>query len=170
MMVDDSVQAFVVQLKPRKISARCQPDKFEALLSALHSQTNDCVSWPFGGSGYGYSTVWFDGTTRRVHRLICEAAHGPQPTPKHVAAHSCGNNGCINPRHLRWATQSENMLDREAHGTVPRGYKISEADAAEIRALKGQMSQWQIAKRFGITDSYVSAIHRGVARLRDQQN
>src|SRR5579859_4466599 len=40
-----------------------------------------------------------------VARVVCEAYHGPPPTPQHEAGHTCpdGENArCINPRHLAW--------------------------------------------------------------------
>jgi hypothetical protein len=59
-----------------------------------------------------------------AHRAMCRLIHGNPPTPKHQAAHSCGNGrrGCVHPGHLRWATDAENRAERRA------------ADAARRRA------------------------------------
>jgi hypothetical protein len=70
---------------------------------------------------------------------MCRVAHG-EPTDGADAAHSCGNRGCVNPRHLRWASRSENQMDRVVHGTSNRGErcasaKLGEAEAREIKAL-----------------------------------
>lgn len=80
----------------------------------------DCLIWPYGRSVSGYGLAVVDGKGRYVHRLACAHINGPPPTPKHQAAHSCGNGhlGCCNPRHLRWATTKENSKDRELHGTL----------------------------------------------------
>lgn len=52
-------------------------------------------------------------TAQWLERHMCKLKNGDPPTPDHEAAHSCGNgkHGCINPNHLRWATDAENMAD-----------------------------------------------------------
>lgn len=65
----------------------------------------------------GYGLIRIDGVMCRVHRLVCIRRHGPPPTDDLEAAHSCGNAGCVNPRHIRWATRFENAADKKLHGT-----------------------------------------------------
>lgn len=126
---------------------------------------DDCLIWPFGQTAY--SAVALDGVPVGAHRLMCRLAHGEPPKDKAVAAHSCGkaHEGCVNPRHLRWATFHDNAADAIAHGTWAHGEgvagaKLTEADVREIRRLEGTMSQWDIARRFGVTQSAVSCIYR----------
>lgn len=99
---------------------------------------------------------------------MCMVAHGEPPTGSHEAAHSCGNGreGCVNPRHLRWATPVENQSDKVAHGTTYRGErhwsaKLTEVEVKEIRALLGTMSQAAIARLYGVDPSAVSEIKSG---------
>lgn len=54
-----------------------------------------------------------------VNALVCGAFHGPKPTPEHEAAHWDGNKLNNTPDNLRWATSSENCLDKRRHGTIP---------------------------------------------------
>ncbi len=84
---------------------------------------DDCLPWPFGGRDNGYGTMIYDGDHCSAHRKMCELRHGPAPTPRHEAAHSCGkgHEGCVNPNHLSWKTPSENNLDKLLHGTHNRG-------------------------------------------------
>jgi len=56
--------------------------------------------------------------TRRVHRLVCEAFNGPCPSLKHHVAHGDGNPRNNMHSNLRWATASENYLDKIQHGTA----------------------------------------------------
>lgn len=54
-----------------------------------------------------------------VHRLVCEAFHGPAPEGRENALHNNGvpwDNRAVN---LRWGNLSENNLDRGLHGTDP---------------------------------------------------
>lgn len=74
-----------------------------------------------------------------IHRLVCEAFHGPQPSRKHEVAHWDGdgfNNAAVN---LRWATRPENSADKWRHGTMLTGPRhpaaiLSTKEVAEVRA------------------------------------
>ena len=83
---------------------------------------NECQTWPYARSDRGYGQVYQDGRVEYVHRMVCEERHGPPPTPKHDAAHSCGkgHEGCVTKRHLSWKTHKENMADAIEHGTLGR--------------------------------------------------
>jgi hypothetical protein len=135
---------------------------------ALQHTGEECLTWPFGKSIWGYGTLWVNGNQRIASRYICELVHGAPPTPEHDAAHSCGkgSEACISPIHLSWKTKAENSADRLIHGTHNRGerHNIAKLTEAEVRAiidLKGILSQYQIAKKFGVTQSNVSCIHSG---------
>lgn len=128
---------------------------------------DECLVWPFAKNAGTYGRIRYDGRAEFVHRVMCKEARGPQPTPEHEVAHSCGNNRCVNPRHLRWATTVENQADRVAHGTSNRGSrhgcsKLSEDDVREIRSLHGKVARREIADRFGVRPSTVNLIVRGV--------
>lgn len=86
------------------------------LRGVIANPTQHCVFWPHykNAKGYGYSA------DRAVHRMACILIHGDPPFDGAQAAHSCGNSGCVNPAHLRWATQRENDEDKYRHGTRRR--------------------------------------------------
>jgi hypothetical protein len=76
----------------------------------------DCLRW-FGSTTWqGQPRVKYQRRPRLLTRLICEEAYGPPPTLKHEAVHDtpngCIGTRCVNPAHLRWATHSENMMDK----------------------------------------------------------
>lgn len=48
---------------------------------------------------------------RRVCRLVCEAFHGPPPSPKHIALHGPAGSLVDRAENLRWGTYLENNLD-----------------------------------------------------------
>lgn len=134
--------------------------------SALIAQTDECILWPFARNSAGYGHFMLDCRWHNAHRFICEKVHGSPPEIQYQAAHACGNRACINPRHLRWATRSENMMDCVDHGTISRGKrngqaKLSEADVHKIRALRGKMKQREIAAIFQIGQQNVCLIQTG---------
>jgi hypothetical protein len=129
------------------------------------SSTDECIKWPFAILPDGYAHAHFRGVSMKASRAMCIVAHGEPPTDKHETAHSCGrgNQGCVNPRHLRWATKQENEKDKVAHGTSNRGErsahaKLNEDDVRAIRSMSATMTDRGIAKIFGITHSSVQSI------------
>lgn len=139
----------------------------EALLSR-RSYENECVLWPFALNDKGYGTATVNGKTVRVHRYICIRANGDPPTPKHEAAHFCGNRKCVNPAHIRWATHLENILDKHMHGTHPAGdragnRKLTSQDVAQIRLLfsEGNVTKRHLSRLFGVTPQNIGAIVMG---------
>lgn len=129
---------------------------------------DDCVMWPFSQNtvnGYGY--LGADGKQHAAHRYMCQAAHGPCPTPAHHAAHSCHQRTCINPRHLSWKTLSENMMDKRENGTSRRTNtwgikgKLAPEQVEKIRELRGKETQAALAGRYGVTEASIRNIYKG---------
>tara|TARA_R110002153_G_scaffold51838_2_gene145561 strand:+ start:998 stop:1471 length:474 start_codon:yes stop_codon:yes gene_type:complete len=55
-----------------------------------------------------YGTI-YRGKNYKIHRLICEAFHGPAPEDKPIVLH-LNEDGLDNrPENLRWGTQKENL-------------------------------------------------------------
>jgi hypothetical protein len=131
---------------------------------------DDCLIWPFARTDQGYGHLHFNGDLLYVHRLACEFVNGKPPTPKHHAAHSCGNGaaGCCNPHHLRWSTAKENAHDKFVHGTQILGErtynaKLNNMQVHLIRLWRPHMTQQQRADIFGVSREMVSRIDRGLA-------
>lgn len=136
---------------------------FESVV--LKHDSEMCLTWPFAENGRGYGVIWRDKKTMSVHRLVCEIANGPPPTPRHYAAHSCGNGhlGCCAKKHLSWKTPAENAADQILHGTANRGErqgnsKLTQDAVREIRSLAGAMKRRHIAAMFGVRASTITSI------------
>lgn len=122
-----------------------------------------CLLWPFARLPDGRAAVSQRLGSSKAARVMCRAAHG-NPPPRHEAAHSCGkgHEGCINPRHLRWATPTDNQADKIAHGTTNRGERhgmarLTAPEVLAIRSIAGR-SQSDIAKEFGVSRRTVGFI------------
>lgn len=86
------------------------------LKEVVASPTEACVLWPYYRTSRGYGRLG----DKSAHRMMCIMAHGDPPFEGAQAAHWCGNASCVNPAHLRWATQKENEEDKYRHGTRRR--------------------------------------------------
>jgi hypothetical protein len=128
---------------------------------------DDCLEWPFGTNQGGYSNVRYDGRSAGAYRVMCEMAHGNAPFPRAEAAHSCGNRGCVNPKHLRWATRAENHADMKSHGTSITGSrngwaKLKEDDVLRIkRRLQLGETAVSVAKDFNVSQYAIYDIKQG---------
>lgn len=128
----------------------------------------ECLIWPFQRNVHGQAVLSTGKGSISAARRICEAANGPAPSQEHQCAHRCGNGhlGCVTKGHLRWATVSENQMDRVEHGTSNRGERSAAAklkidEVREIRRLRGNATLGEIAARYGVSPSAISAIHLG---------
>lgn len=140
------------------------------LADHAHYDEEDCLIWPFARRDGQYGRLHAPDSRRQVyaHRLMCEAANGPPPSPQHEAAHSCGNGygGCVNPKHLRWDTVAGNASDRELHGTENIGErngqsKLTATDVRMIRTLLPNFSHVEIAALFKVSRPAISDIASG---------
>lgn len=119
-------------------------------------------------SGYSRADLYKNGIPNRVliHRLVASVFLGPAPSPKHEVAHNDGNPSNNLLVNLRWATPSENQLDRRTHETDNRGVrngrsKISLKDVPVIRSmLWAGITQQKIAAAYGLSQQQVSSIKR----------
>lgn len=116
---------------------------------------DECLIWPFARDGTKRGKLGHNGVMHYAHRIMCELVNGPCP-PGMECAHSCGNGhlACVNPKHLRWATRSENQRERRKHGThVSTRYggrsPLSPDDILYMRATIGKETNEETAKRFG---------------------
>jgi len=125
---------------------------------------------PGYGSGYHYVTLCANKIQRMfsVHGLICCAFNGHPPTPKHEPNHKDGNKLNNTPTNLEWMTRAQNQRHAADIGLKPRGQeshlctKLDESKVRQIKALKGIHPQTEIASQFGISQTYVGKIHRGL--------
>jgi hypothetical protein len=140
------------------------------LEAALKWDSDECLYWPYTRKG-GYARLSaYHGLGQNVCRIICERVHGPAPSKKHQASHTChkGNQGCVNSQHLLWETSLENGARKSTRtdaigGRGSRHYKakLTEDQVRTIRSLLPTMRKTAIANRFGVTIDTISAIADG---------
>jgi hypothetical protein len=133
---------------------------------------DDCWLWTGNMIQGGYGIMWAD-THRLVATHIALELDGRRrpPPPRHFALHGdCTNPACVNPRHLRWGTQKENMADCKRLGRLFRmaGARHSRAmpNTPETRARKLQIFAWpgrlaEVSGELGLSVGMVRDIRAG---------
>lgn len=105
--------------------------------------------------------------TAQIHCTVCEAFHGPKPTPAHQAAHRDDNKDNNSKGNLYWATPLENTVDRRRNGRITRGShigraKLKETDIPRIFAMReAGMLNREIGEKFGVAPHTISRIVAG---------
>lgn len=122
--------------------------------AAVDYKSDGCLLWPYGVNRQGYGQVAYNGNTYRAHNLVCRLVYGDPSSPRHQAAHACGNRLCIAPSHLRWKTPKGNNADKRLHGTLRS--KLTPTDVLAIRAsIRG------LAKEYGVTVGAIKDVCTG---------
>ena len=153
---------------PKHIAAR--------FWAKVHKQPNGCWEWQRCLNAFGYGSFRLPGTTMLAHRYSWEIHNGPIPEGM-CCLHKCDNRKCVNPAHLFLGTIVDNNHDRaqkgrNGHGPQDgenNGYaKLSADDVRAARCMwqEGHCSQAEIGKLFGVTQSTISRIVRGLGWTR----
>lgn len=130
--------------------------------------------WPFLGSPGnrgGYGQILVDGHNTPAPRAAWIVANGPIPDGL-LVCHRCDNPPCCNPRHLFLGTHADNTADMVEKGRGKRppalrgvahpGARLRDEQVKSIRLrLAEGVSQRQIARQYGVSQSQVSHIATG---------
>lgn len=129
--------------------------RLEWIISNAAQHGAECMRGPFSGNWYHAVKVG-PGKYNKAHRLMCEAAHGPPPSGA-VVMHSCNNKWCVNPTHLSWGTQKENITDAVLRGLLPIGERATHAKLTEDMVREARkdrangMTFRLLEKKYGIS-------------------
>lgn len=150
------------------MSRRTIPEDVKAsFLKRLTENVNtsdpaECWEWQGQLNAYDYGR--YDGYL--THRIAYEALVGQIGSL--FVLHHCDNPPCCNPAHLFLGTQQDNLRDARSKGRLDvRGEKHprakltqAEVDALRREYAKGNVYQYVLAERYGISRGSVSLILR----------
>jgi hypothetical protein len=91
------------------------------------------------GHGYRRIKVSLSGiaTDKYVHRLVCEAFHGPS-SPGEQARHLNGVRDDNRPGNLSWADRATNDADKDIHGTRVKGKHVATSVLSEKQVIEAR--------------------------------
>ena len=128
---------------------------------ALGAAPGPCVIPPFGAGRrqFVHQGVWW----RSSHFVLVESGFPRPPAPHNHALHSCDEPGCLNPHHLRWGSNADNVNDRVTRDRTRKGEgvgwaRLTEDQVREIRMLKSEFSYPSLSARYGVHPQTIAAI------------
>lgn len=88
---------------------------------------NGCTLWEGHTNRKGYGQIRWGGTMAGAHRVAMLLDGRPPVPPRTHSMHSCDTPACVNPAHLSWGTNAENVADKMAKGRQASGPDLSVA-------------------------------------------
>lgn len=80
---------------------------------------DECWLWTGAANMDGYGRLKINGKFLRASHISLAIDNRPRLSDLH-ALHSCDNPQCVNPSHLRWGTNADNVGDMLARGRTLR--------------------------------------------------
>lgn len=134
---------------------------------------SQCTLWT-GATTRGYGVRNTSGKVRYVHRMVCEAVHGPPPFKGALALHHCNQPLCYNGDHLYWGDHKQNARDAIRDGfdpskcNQPKGEKhpLSVLTLNQVRDIRRRykpriVTLQMLADEYEVHFTTISAIVRG---------
>jgi hypothetical protein len=136
-------------------------DKFGPI---VQSRLGRCWVWTGAKTDKGYGRLHMVGGVEYAHRISWNHHFG---YTKKWVLHRCDNSSCVRPTHLFLGTCADNNADMVRKGRQCRGEdrpqsKLTRRSVAQIRRLRGKISQRVLALRYGVDQSTISLAQRGL--------
>lgn len=127
-----------------------------------------CWEWKGSKTEDGYGRFRANKRPLRAHRASYILAYGSIPDGLFVC-HHCDNPSCVNPLHLYAGTIADNNRDahtrnRHPGNTKQRRLTIDDVVLIRERYAQGGVSTSQLAKKYGVHQSYLCRLVNGKRR------
>lgn len=126
-----------------------------------------CWNWALSKDKDGYGRVRRNGKAYGAHRYALMEYLGRELLDGCVCLHLCDNPSCVNPKHLKEGTQSENMKDCISKGRGgnrgnstgrPSAIPWKEQKVAKVKELSLSMKPKEVSETLGVDVKWVRMI------------
>ena len=141
-------------------------DKTEArfLAKVAAPDENGCTLWTACVDRDGYGQFWYSGRNVKAHRYSAGMLDWP---PEIVTRHTCHTPACVNPEHLGYGSNADNVRDKVEAGRQAKGVDVGNAKLTEEQVLEirrryaaGGVFQRELGDEYGVTNALISLIVR----------
>jgi hypothetical protein len=132
---------------------------------------DECWEWQGAKTARGYGVIQEAGKgspNLLAHRVSYQIVNGKPPVGLNIL-HSCDNPGCVNPRHLRAGSQSENILEAFERKRKSNPVAFGEANPKskltleQVQFIKAhpEMKHTELAQLFGLSPNCIRGVRIG---------
>lgn len=127
-----------------------------------------CWIWQDTPDWSGYGLIKIDGKTRKATHIALLLAGKERPSSKHNGCHTCDVTLCVQPLHLFWGTQDQNVQDAIDKGRHISGQRVATAKLTDekvaniLHLIAEGYNNQQLARMFGTSDSAISDIRHNI--------
>ena len=146
--------------------ATLDPTEARFLDKVAEPDGNGCHLWTAHTNQKGYGRFKYLGRMVQAHRYAAGMLDWP---PEIQTRHICNVPACVNPEHLTFGSNADNMRDRNEAGRQARQKgvdhgmsKLTEEQVIEIRRryADGGVTQQELGDEFGVNQTVISKIVR----------
>lgn len=127
----------------------------------IKDNNEECWNWKEGTTIGGYGCFIYHGDNIRAHRMVYMLSKGDIPEGL-LVLHLCNNPTCCNPNHLELGDDLKNSQYK--YKCDRQNMTLTKDQIKEIHKIHkehSELTQWQIAEMFRITQGMISMIING---------
>ena len=141
----------------------------ERFMNKVEFDTNNgCWLWTGSLSHNGYGEFQLNGKPRRATHISLELFKGQTKPEGMVVSHSCNVPACVNPEHIAYDTQANNLkymveCNRQVKGTKQHSAKLDDDKIRDIRLkLANGKTPTELAKEYGVWQRTMQKINERI--------